>query len=851
MRSGRGIEVDFSTLVIDKNNALKESEASGKFSHNAFKVESSEDHKSWIAKRASDYSKDRRAWLKNVLKIKLQDPQKTKEQIKEEIADKLFAFDLAAAQREVVVQEFFRLIIPHYPVTRYVVDYEKKRVYVLSEEMKDFQGLENLALNDPVKLKQVIEDLKSGQIMGLGQTVAIALLLNEIDFKTGNIIIKDDKLTKFDGDWGLARLRIERAMKDSGINLGREDDNHNISQGDFDDPFYLKSYTPYNWLDVIMEDIETPDSKIQIADLELTQSEHIKHEFHSATLCTMMMSKDLLNQFVSFYVTDKKLKKEIKEEIRGRLQQMYSAALHNEDFRKYLISETAKADIQQYFDNALSQFMPGDNKEKNYLIDQDHKENLREQYLNTFAALRNKTVILQQEMELMERAKSAINTNNKDSLEKILAENPHNLAILQKNHFDCGDIKGNALHYAIYKNKTEMFNYLLEKGFNPKAKNADDDTAMDFARRRFNHAVKIGKPKLAEKFINETYREALNQFGKNGLNALHLAIKKNEPRIVDNLLISKLIDPHAKDENGRPPLHVAIEDGKDKKSMVTILLESGYVDVNAKDNKGNTALHQAIKSSEQDIAESLISPDSGCDINAKNEKGSTPLHLAIRYEATGILKKLLNDPRCDLNAKDEEGRTPRDLAIEKATPKVLKLLKIEHPIFAAIEANNIDQVNELMQKNRSVLEATNHDKMTALHFAIQNDKIDIAKLLIKNNNDPTTFTFTDGTGYTPLHYAVSKNNPELIGLICSRDEDTAIELISEHARQLFKMAKNNPDSKAVMDNLLKYAPSSVKEQNAINEKKDHFKLFSHHKEKHEEKPEQVSKDQKVSSPKND
>ena len=115
------------------------------------------------------------------------------------------ASDFKMAQRELLAQEFFRLIIPEQPETRLLIDIKDgvEEYYLLSEEIKDWQEL-------PLDSRQSFAD---GTFTGLGQVLLTAVFLQETDLKNGNIGLgpqRDDgswPVRKIDGDWCFSEMR--------------------------------------------------------------------------------------------------------------------------------------------------------------------------------------------------------------------------------------------------------------------------------------------------------------------------------------------------------------------------------------------------------------------------------------------------------------------------------------------------------------------------------------------------------------------------------------------------------------------------------------------------------------------
>ncbi|MFC1765249.1 ankyrin repeat domain-containing protein [Planctomycetota bacterium] len=121
--------------------------------------------------------------------------------------------------------------------------------------------------------------------------------------------------------------------------------------------------------------------------------------------------------------------------------------------------------------------------------------------------------------------------------------------------------------------------------------------------------------------------------------------------------LAKEADVNAKDENGRTPLHFAVESAKNV--IIEVLLDKG-ANINAKDKDGRTPLHLAAESADEDMIELLL--DKGANINVKDDKsGFTALHHAVRLGKKNVVE-LLIAKGADINARDKQGHTPLYIA---------------------------------------------------------------------------------------------------------------------------------------------------------------------------------------------
>jgi ankyrin repeat protein len=151
------------------------------------------------------------------------------------------------------------------------------------------------------------------------------------------------------------------------------------------------------------------------------------------------------------------------------------------------------------------------------------------------------------------------------------------------------------------------------------------------------------------------------------------AIYQGKERKVQRLL-KKGADTNFKDEDGRPPLMLAILAEYASPKVVRLLIENG-ADVNTKDfGQKWSALHFAARDGRREIVQILLG--SGAEVDSQNIFGNTPLMEALhRFRGDPAIIETLLRNGADKNIENNYGISPMSLAEEGRDQTRVNILK--------------------------------------------------------------------------------------------------------------------------------------------------------------------------------
>lgn len=259
---------------------------------------------------------------------------------------------------------------------------------------------------------------------------------------------------------------------------------------------------------------------------------------------------------------------------------------------------------------------------------------------------------------------------------------------------------------------------------------------------------------------------------------LHTAVLKDDSAAVKKLL-SQGASPDYKVQGKWPLLTVAVNAASDAgvpTLSLGILLDASP-DLNARDAAGGTPLLAAAR--KDDLAGGIFSllVDKGADKNARvSGSGATALILGVEKGNIGVISALVRE-RDLLNAADHNGMTALMLAVGKRYDEPAKLL---------LHSKGI-QVNAKDNRGR-----------TALMYAISVGHLEMVRLLLSNG---AAIDVTDMDGATALHYAVYSHYPDIVKELLSKGAD--INAKTKFNMTPLDMAVSKNDD--VMESLLKLA----------------------------------------------
>lgn len=178
---------------------------------------------------------------------------------------------------------------------------------------------------------------------------------------------------------------------------------------------------------------------------------------------------------------------------------------------------------------------------------------------------------------------------------------------------------------------------------------------------------------LLPEIVRSVSRKTLDAKDQQGNNALLLAVRYKNTRLVKQLLIAGA-NPNLRDEEGSFALLEALS--LDDYEILKILLKAALIDTSLRRSDRQSVYHVAVEEGKQDALKILVGKSN--NLNIRNRLGRTPLMMALQLNDEKSRQEIValfsNAHGVDLAALDNEGRSALHWAVEAGDWKSAKIL---------------------------------------------------------------------------------------------------------------------------------------------------------------------------------
>lgn len=356
-----------------------------------------------------------------------------------------------------------------------------------------------------------------------------------------------------------------------------------------------------------------------------------------------------------------------------------------------------------------------------------------------------------------------------------------------------------ALYDAIRAESTDAVQLLLRSGANVALSNNAEYSPLHLAAKR-------NVPEITKLICPQSNLAALT--GKDGLTALHLAIRENGH--IDNvkLLLGAGAESNVISHDGERPLHSAALKGRWE--IMDLLWRAGAPTDTITKN-GYSIMHCAVHGGHFKAIEMILTwtqAPPGCmpissEILALRANGLTALHLAVSSK----------------HGKEGDSSKVVGHLLGKLEEKVIKAkTKTRETIMHLAARNGRDDLLDVFTKLRSItkmLDWQDADGATALHRAIEHNSSSMMLGSLLNWMDNRAICFQNDNGETALHLAARGGQGSLVKKLLQKMSHDAVALCNKDGETALHVAAGIGDSETTA---LLLAQMSQKKIALVNDK---------------------------------
>lgn len=315
------------------------------------------------------------------------------------------------------------------------------------------------------------------------------------------------------------------------------------------------------------------------------------------------------------------------------------------------------------------------------------------------------------------------------------------------------DGNGNTpLHYAAEWKLDDSIAYIIQKGGLVDKKNSNGETPL-------YNAVKSNSASTVELLLSKGANANTKDYLGN--TPLHYCVRWNSIATA-----KKLIDAGCnidqKNFSGKTALSDATRSGA--KAMVALLLSKG-ANINSSDATGKTILTQAVQSEYGEMVQLILA--NGATVNIQDMYGRNSYHEAAETGNITIIN-LIRDAGGNPLSRDSFGKTPFSLSIAKETSVIDAVLGNDvtltdsdgnNPLHASITSRASTKILQMLINKGYSIDQRNGKGLTPLGLAIEENRHDLAKILLKNNADPFVL---DNVGNCAVTLSFNSENLDIL-----------------------------------------------------------------------------------------
>lgn len=386
------------------------------------------------------------------------------------------------------------------------------------------------------------------------------------------------------------------------------------------------------------------------------------------------------------------------------------------------------------------------------------------------------------------------------------------------------DGSGNTvLHYASEWQYTNAISSLLTKGADINTKNANGESCL-FSAARTN------SPEIIQLLIDGG--ASIKERDNLGSTPLHHAVRWDAINSIEKL-IALGININAQNSAGKSPLAEAVLAGKydvakyllvrgadansSDKNGVTILMDtirgknvelvklllSYKANPNLQEINGRNAYHEAASTKDINIIIAIRDSDSGVNPLYRDKKGNTPLSIALDSDIKTI-RAILGK---NYNITDSDGNSPIHIIVKaKASTKILQTLIADGyqidtrnadgytPLNYAIKDNNLQTALILLEHGANPFQTIDKKGTNGVTIALEQNNKQMISNIVKYAN-----SMTDIEGNTILHYAAKSSSIETIKTLLSYGIDKNVKNVAGDTPYTIAVRWKRPDVAKLLD----------------------------------------------------